>query len=204
MLKRILLIMAALVFAFGILTTSVYRTSAQTATPLESPEVEVVEGEEATPEAEKPVDYDLHWSGTIYPGILPDHFLYPLKMIRDRIWLFLTTDPLKKAELLLKFADKRLLAAQQLIDKGKTELGVTTITKAEKYLERAVNQEKVAREKGRDTAELLEKLSGATLKHEEVLLGMKEKIGDTAKPAIDSALEYSRRGYQQVMEVLGQ
>jgi len=198
--------MAALAFAFGILTTSVYRTSAQTTTPLESPEVEVVEGEdeEAAPEAEKPVDYDLHWSGTIYPGILPDHFLYPLKMIRDRIWLFLTTDPLKKGELLLKFADKRLLIAQQLIDKGKTELGVTTITKAEKYLERAVNQEKVAREKGRNTAELLERLSGATLKHEEVLLWVKEKVSDTTKPAVDSALEYSRRGYQQVIEALGQ
>lgn len=214
MFKRIFLIVAALVFAFGILTASVYKTSAQMIAPdlqSEQLEFEVTEGEEATEsveelmqEAKKPVEYDLHWGGTIYPGVLPDHFLYKIKMIRDRIWLFLTTNPLKKAELLLKLADKRLLAAQQLVDKGKNDLAVTTITKAEKYLERAVNQEKVAREKGIDTAELLQRLSGATLKHEEVLLDVREKVGDPAKPLIDSALEYSRRGYQQVMEVLGQ
>lgn len=207
MFKRILLLVAALVFALGILTTSVYRTSAQTATPnleTETIELETTEGEEeATPEAEKPVEYDLHWGGTIYPGILPDHFLYKIKMIRDRIWLFLTTDPLKKAELLLKFADKRLLAAQELIGKGKVDLGATTITKAEKYLERAVDQEKAAREKGKDTASFLQRLSRATLKHEEVLLGVREKVADPAKSVINNTLEYSRRGHQQVMEVLG-
>lgn len=197
---------ALLVFAIGVLGTSIWRTSAQMVTPnfkLETMEIEMTEGEEeATAEAQKPVEYDLHWGGTLYPGILPDHFLYPLKMIRDRIWLFLTTDPLKKAELLLKFADKRLLAAQELIEKGKVDLATSTITKAEKYLERAINQEKVAREKGKDTAELLQRLSGATLKHGEVLLGVREKVADPAKPVIDSALEYSRRGYQQVMEIL--
>jgi len=202
MLKNVFLIAAALVFAFGILTASVYRTSAQTVAPnfkVESLEMEMTEGEEeATPEAKEPVDYVLPW-----PGILPDHFLYPLKMVRDRIWLFLTTDPLNKAELLLKFADKRIYSAQLLFDKGKAEQGLSTATKAEKYLERAINQEKVAREKGKDTAAFLEKLAKATLKHEEILLEMKEKIGETGKSVIDTTLEYSRQGYQQVMEVLG-
>ncbi len=73
------------------------------------------------------VDYFL-----AYPGMLPDHPLYFLKMARDRVWLWLTPDPLKKAELLLLFADKRLGAGKALIEGNKIKLGVTTVTKAEK------------------------------------------------------------------------
>lgn len=201
MIKKLVFIAAALVFAVGILMASVYRTSAQVTTPnfkVEPMEFEVTEEEEeATPEAGKPVDYEL-----TYPGILPGHFLYPIKMIRDRIWLFLTTDPLKKAELLLKFADKRLWSAQMLVGKDKIDLGVTTATKAEKYLERAINQAKVAQEKGKDTASFLQKLAKASLKHEEVLLEIQEKVSEHARPTIDSTLEYPRRGYEEVMERL--
>jgi len=49
-------------------------------------------------------------------------------------------------------------------------LGVSTLTKAEKYLERAIIQERIARQKGKDTTAFLEKLLLATKKHEEILL----------------------------------
>ena len=99
--KKITLIIALLVFAVGILGASIWQTAAQTT---DEGSVLLIEGDETassvpgqvTEEINK-VDYDLHWGGTLYPGILPDHLLYPLKMIRDRIWLFLTTDPLKIA-----------------------------------------------------------------------------------------------------------
>ncbi len=206
-LRKAILILTLLVFATGILGASIWQTVAQ-ATGEDS--VLLIEGEEtagsipgqATEEGNK-VDYDLHWGGTLYSGILPDHLLYPLKMIRDKIWLFLTTDPLKKAELYLKFADKRLLAAEALVNVNKIDLGITTLTKAEKYLEQAVSQEKVAKEAGKETTELLEKLSQATLKHEEVILKFEKKIPNTARPVYDSALQYARQGHQQVMERLG-
>lgn len=133
-----------------------------------------------------------------YPGILPDHFLYPIKMIRDRIWLFLTTDPLKKAETLLLFADKRLGAGKALIEGGKEELGISTLTKAEKYLERAVAQEEIARQKGKDTTAFLEKLSNAVKKHEEVLVELQEKASETGKGAIGEILRYPRQGNEEV------
>lgn len=198
MLRRIFLTIVLLVFASGILLASVWRATAQTderyqITPVVSPAAVEEESEEATETAERQIEYDLVW-----PGILPDHFLYPIKMIRDRIWLWLTTDSLKKAELLLHFADKRIWSAQMLVDQGKVELGLTTATKAGKYLERAINQEKLVRSKGQDTAALLEKLSRAVQKHEEVLLGIGEKVGEAGKAAIDSCLEYTRRGYEEV------
>jgi len=198
MFKKAVLITAVLIFAFGILATSVLRTSAQTHQPEEqitSESYQILPA--ATESGQTPADYYLP-----YPGILPDHFLYPIKMIRDRILVFFTTDSLKKAELFLLFADKRIGAAKNLIEGGKKELGVTTLTKAEKYLEKAVSQEKMAREKGKDTIAFLEKMTKASLKHEELLLEIKEKVDESAQTAVDDALSYSRRAYEQVTEVL--
>lgn len=207
--RNVALLGALLIFAIGVLGTSIWRTSAQSVSesyegvPARNEEItESVQGQ-ATEAGENLVDYDLHWGGTIYPGILPDHLLYPLKMIRDRIWLWLTTNPFKKAELLLKFADKRLMAAEALIEKDKVDLGITTLTKAEKYLERAINQERVAQEAGVETTDFLEKLSRAALKHEEIILGFEKKIPNEAKSAYDSALQYSRAGYEVVLGRMG-
>lgn len=105
-----------------------------------------------------------------YPGILPDHPLYWLKMMRDRVGLVLTTGETAKAEKLLLYADKRLGAAWALIEGNKVPLGVSTLTKAEKYLEEAWN-------KGKNLP-FQPKLSKAVKKHLEVLTGLKEKSGD--------------------------
>ena len=207
-LRNVALVMALLVFAVGILGASVWRTAAQSVS--ENYQLEMVTEEEATEsvpgQATEPVEEEFDYfvaypSPPTYPGILPDHLLYPLKMIRDRILLFFTTDPLKRAELLLQFADKRLRATKALIlEKGKIEPGITTLTKAEKYLERAIDQERVANQAGKDTAAFLEKLSHATRAHEKVILEFEEKIPNTARPVYDSALQYARTGYQRVME----
>lgn len=209
-LRNITLVVALIIFGVGVLGASIWQTSAQSAsqnyklTPITTQgATESVQGQ-ATEVAEE--DYFVAYpSPPTYPGILPDHPLYFLKMIRDRILLFLTTDPLKKAELLLQFADKRVRAAEALImEKNKVDLGITTLTKAEKYLERAIDQERIAQQAGKDTSAFLEKLCQATLKHEEMMLGFKEKIPDTGRPVYDSALQYARRGYQMVIERIGE
>ena len=112
---------------------------------------------------ETKVDYYLP-----YPGILPDHPLYWLKMVRDRVQLWLTTDSLQKAERLLLYADKRLGAGWALIEGNKADLGITTLTKAEKYLEQAVSAGQKLGE-GEKEVEFKAKLAKAIKKHEEVL-----------------------------------
>ena len=104
-----------------------------------------------------------------YPGILPDHPLYWLKMVRDRVGLITVTGKTAKAEKLLLYADKRLGAAWALIDGNKLPLGVSTLTKAEKYLEQAVQL--------RDNFADQNKLDKAVKKHLEVLAILKEKTG---------------------------
>lgn len=205
--KKTIWIAAAFIFGLGVLVTSVYRTSAQTViqpslAQEDSGDLEFVLGggsEMDQPASQEVVDYNLAW-----PGILPDHFLYPFKMIRDRIWLFLTSGSLKKAELFLKFADKRIWSAQMLVDKGKVELGVTTATKAVKYLQQAVDQEKVAREGDKDTMALLERLFQATLKHEEVLTAIRQQVSEEVKPVIDNSLTIVQKSHEEVKERLGE
>ena len=112
-----------------------------------------------------------------YPGILPDHFLYPVKMVRDRVWLFLTSGSLRKAEVMLLFADKRLGAARALIEGGKTSLGITTLTKAEKYLEQGAGKLGEAKRAGQEFEPTKDKFTRALLKHEEVILALQERAG---------------------------
>jgi len=200
--KNLILVLVGLIFAFGILTASIWKTQALTSSQnfkiQTLPEV-VGAKVTPTPSPTPTVDYYLP-----YPGILPDNILYPLKMVRDKILLFLTFDPVKKAERLLLFADKRVNAAKSLIEGGKVELGISTMTKGEKYLEQAIAQTEKAKQAGKDTTALYEKLAQATLKHQEVLTGVLVKVPDEAKGMVQEALQYSRQGYETVSRVIEQ
>jgi len=176
------LILVVFIFAWGVLFISFGKTLALT-TPTALP----------TPAS---VNYFL-----AYPGILPGNFLYPLKMVRDRIWLFLTPDPLQKAQTLLLFADKRLGAGKALVEKGKEDLGITTLSKAEKYLERALIQGKIAKQKGKETKSFFATLQKASKKHQEILLELQKKVSNEGKGTVEEMLKYPQRVYKEAQEL---
>ena len=183
--KKVIFLISVFLFTFWVLVFSVIKTVAGEDPPVATESIQKQE-----------INYFLP-----YPGILPDHFLYPVKMVRDRIQLWLTTNPLKKAELMLLFADKRLGAGKALIEGNKIDLGISTLTKGEKYLQRAVFQETLAREK-EETRVLLEKLSLAALKHEEVLSGLQEKVSDEANETLKTILNLTRQCQAQIQQSL--
>ena len=86
----ILIIVAVLIFAFGILVSSVMR-----AVPINSFRFErnLVLAKTSTPSVLPTPTPEINYYLS-YPGILPDHSLYLLKMVRDRLVLLSTTDPL--------------------------------------------------------------------------------------------------------------
>jgi len=185
------LVMAALAFAFGVLFVSVFRTASTKYqfNPVKPADVANVLGN-----IPSKIKYPLP-----YPGkVLPDNLLWPIKAMRDKLWFFVNTNPTKQAELTLLFADKRLGSAKLLIDKGKLELGVTTLTKSEKYLEEAYSLEKRNEEEGFDTSEFLVKLANASLKHYEVIEYILTKVPDNARPAILQTEIYSKNVYVDV------
>lgn len=126
------------------------------------------------------IDYYLPFGGRI----LPDHFLWPLKALRDKLWLLVTTDEGKKVELKLLFADKRLVMSQALFESDNPEIAFSTLTKAEKYLKEASDQEEENRKNGLDTKEYLDKLAKASLKHLQVMDSMLLIAPEDAKPGI--------------------
>lgn len=153
------------------------------------------ENKEINPEEtvqQKEVDYYLP-----YPGILPDHPLYWLKMIRDRVRLYLTRDPLQKLERLLLYADKRLGAAKILVEGNKPDLGATTAIKGEQYLEQAVGKFNDLKQTDKASPEFDDKFKKAVLKHEEILKKILEKVPDQTKPEIKKALEINQKSFNQ-------
>ncbi|MGI5827693.1 MAG: DUF5667 domain-containing protein [Patescibacteria group bacterium] len=123
-----------------------------------------------------------------YPGILPDHPLYCIKMLRDKINLWLAKDPERQYELLLLYADKRLGAGQALIFGNQQTLGTTTITKAEKYLLRAESQlHQVIDKQGNnfDQEASKKRLVNTYQKHQEIISELKGKVSDREKRVLE-------------------
>ncbi len=128
-----------LFLGIAILAISFFRVPRQDIKGIKEIKAQEKEVEHLQKQASKQSDYTL-----AYPGILPDHPLYWLKMVRDRVQLILSRNQIEKTKLLLLYADKRAAAAEKLLQKNKEQLAITTFTKAEKYLERTfLNAEKI-------------------------------------------------------------
>src|SRR5258706_9333966 len=161
MFKRLLVAIPLILFAFAILFISVLRVAAvryEYRGPMSAQK-----GFLSTLDTK--VDYQLPDPGTV----LPDNPLWAVKVMRDRLWLFITTDPYQKAEMKLLFADKRLGSAKILFEQNKPDIGMATLEKGERYLTESADAEKTLRTGGSDTKELLDRLTRASLRHYELM-----------------------------------
>lgn len=150
-----------------------------------------------TPNASSlPVDYVLP-----YPGILPDHPLYFLKVIRDRILTFLITNPVRKVEFHILMADKQLNMGIFLREKGKTELAVSAVERGVGHLKQA--EEYLFEVPAGDThiGSLKDRWEKALMKQKEVITQMQTVVNEDEKEQLTTTLQelellsqdYSRR-----------
>jgi hypothetical protein len=198
MLKRIAVVLSTVAFAFIILSISVLRSSTirpsidvYSATPKP-----VLKGE--VPNSKVDIAYVMPFPGRI----LPDSPFWPVKALRDKLWMTVTTNPMRKAELSLLFADKRLMASYELFKLNKPQLALTTLTKAEKYLEEGSVIEENQRKLGLDTKSFLFTLSTASLKHREIIENMLNIVPDDVKPDVIKAEDYSKNVYKETRDAL--
>lgn len=185
MLKKIIPFLGVLFFAIFILAVSLKTACENPASIFAMASLKFSVSPSATDSAKQTVDYYL-----VYPGILPDHPLYRFKMIRDRIKILLTREPLSRAQLFLLFADKRVGAGKVLIEGNKVPLGLSTILKGEKYLEKSISEVSKAKKNGNNTGQITEKLAQASLKYEEVFLDLKEKINPEGITAMEESIRF--------------
>lgn len=102
-----------------------------------------------------------------YPGILPGSPLYSIKMVRDRIMEVLISDPIKKANFYLLQADKRTASALMLYEKGDDKMAETTLTKAQKYLEKSLVKAQEVKNSGKDAGDIFARIKDSSLKQKQ-------------------------------------
>jgi len=141
-----------------------------------------------------PVKYDLP-----YPGILPDHPLYKLKVLRDKITTFLISDPTKKAQYHLLLADKRLVMARMLVDKDKIELAKETALKGENEYTLLVFMYKDINKK--PSKPLFNKLEKAAMKHQELLNEIVKKVSEKDKKTFETVIGFSKVNLDELRKI---
>lgn len=131
-----------------------------------------------------PIEYQLP-----YPGILPDHPFYFLKILRDNMVGFITSNPLKKAEFNLLQADKNLQAAVYLAKQNKdSKVIFQTLQKSENYFAKAIDKTQEAKKQGIYIVDFAAKITIANLKHQEIVLGLSKSAKDDDKKKFEISL----------------
>ena len=187
MLKRSVFVALASLFSFFVLSVSILKAS----------EIHYIYSKPANFEIDKTgaerLRYDMSFA--LYPGsIAPNNPLWNVKVGRDKLWLLVTTDPTKKSELNLLMGEKRLSSASALFLNNQTDLGISVLTKSEKYLENAFNPEA--------SPDLLFKIANSAIFHRQIIEDILTIAPEQARPMIVSTLDYSKRIYKESARLL--
>lgn len=128
-----------------------------------------------------------------FPGLLPDHPLYLLKMGRDKALVFVMRDYDSKARLQLELSDKRIRAGELLVDGKKYDLAVTTFSKGERYFEQAVETLQAAKVQGQmPTASLIDQMSRSNKRHYEILLRSAKEMSTAQKEQLSFVIALNK------------
>lgn len=167
-----------------------------------SREVKFYSATDAQPEEirdylESNIDYEFTNPGSVLPGNL----LWPVKAIRDRVWLIMTPDMHQKTELYLLFADKRLGAGVVLFERGEYELGFYSLQKSAQYISLASETEKRLRQ-DTNTEDLLLSLYAVSKGHYETINDLVVIAPEDAKPEIIKVQDTSKMIFESSMHSL--
>jgi len=140
------------------------------------------------------------------PTVLPDRkILYPLKNIWRSILMATTFDPVKKANLRLRFASEKLIEAKKIADKTDDS---EIIEKAIDIYKDEVNKISEGIEKIKEKAEdndnvdaLVERITDSQLKHVILIDKMEKKLSQDTIEKIHTKLETAR---EQILGKLSQ
>lgn len=150
-----------------------------------------------TPVNPTPVDYQLP-----FPGILPDHPLYTLKKIRDWLLFTFNSNPVKKIELNLLFADKKIGMAQNLVEKKQFSLGLDIILESQTDLLKSAQELPDLSENNLLPVGLPDKIELSTKKHREIINELKSQIpNEYEKGKIKQALKLNDQAINLISSI---
>jgi len=139
--------------------------------------------------------------GIVYASTdsLPGDPLYGIKRAAEQVQLFFAPAGTRRAELHLKFAERRLEETQALVEtRGKVD--EETLAAIAQETELAL--EEVEGVHPADRSELVEKLISLTERQQAVLKSVQAKAPESAQKGLNRALEASQRGHERAREAL--
>ncbi len=144
--------------------------------------------------------------GVSEPKILPSSFWYFLKDISRGFQATFTFNPIKKAELQLKFSAERILEAQKMAEQNKKPELVEKAT--EKYYQQ-IQKIQIMAEKIKGTAtsspevgKFLDKYTQQQILHTRILEKLEQKVPTSTAPMIKAIIERHLEQFNQVMQKL--
>ena len=145
-------------------------------------------------------------SAAANPGVKPGSFFYFFDTALERVNLFFTFNPEKKARKALEYADERLAEAEAVAKEKNTDAVKTAVAGYEGSIALAAEESKQIKDKGKAEG-LLTSIADNTSKHQEILSDVLSKVPDEIKKAITKAIEASKRGQEeatkQIVELKG-
>jgi hypothetical protein len=135
-------------------------------------------------------------SAATSPGIKPGSFFYFLDTTFERISLFFTLNPEKKARKALEYADERLAEIEAIAGEKNSNAVITAIADYKNNIALATEKSKEVKDKGQAES-LLASIEDGSSKNQEVLSAVLIKVPDEAKEAITQAIEVSRKGQKE-------
>ena len=136
------------------------------------------------------------------PGILPGNPFYFLKSATEGIGTFFTFGDVAKADRFIYLAEKRLSEAQALTDAGELERAQRATEKYEKRLAKSLEKAEEAKTKGKNVDEILARFAEATIRHQEVLARVYEKVPEQAKAAIERVMQKGAEKYDRAINAV--
>lgn len=132
-------------------------------------------------------------------GIGPSSFFYVFDITFEKIDLFFTFNPEKKAKKALKYADERLAEAEESANKNKPKAVEKAMEDYKKKISLATEKSKELKDE-KKTEELLNIISGNTLKHQKILESVLKNVPEEARQAIRNAIEISKKGQEEAVK----
>ncbi|MCX6731394.1 MAG: DUF5667 domain-containing protein [Candidatus Parcubacteria bacterium] len=136
-------------------------------------------------------------------GIKPGSFFYIFDTAFEKIGLFFTFSPEKKAQKAMEYAEEKLAEAEAMASENKPEAVATAMTNYQDDVSLATNESKTIEDKTK-AENLLASIADNTSKHQEVLTEVLNKVPDEAKEAITKAIEASRKGQEEAMKQIAE
>jgi len=137
-----------------------------------------------------------------YPGLLPGHPLYFLKVVRDNILLFTTRDNLKKAQLYLHLSDKNIATSISLINEGKEQMAIDQLQLGERrFLMIPPTLQELKIQGGEYSSELIVDLNQSNQKHREIITQVAGKVTESDISILDDLLDQNTNAKKLLQEI---